>query len=365
MTDVLLTARAALSHYDSVAGVALAPHLASPQLVRALGDGLINETFLVEIPAEKGSVRAVLQRVNRLFGIAVHNDIEAITLHLAQKGMPTPRLLRTATDALAVDLGEGGVWRLLSYVDGHSFSKMTPQLATPAAELVAGFHAAMSDLDHRFHFVRSGAHDFAKHLQYLRAAVDKAREKESDAVPPDFFPLADSILQVAETIPSEVPGPLRICHGDLKVNNLRFGDDGRGICLLDLDTLASLRLGLEMGDALRSWCNPLGEDRTDAYFDLGLLEAVLRGYATAARHFITDEERDYLLTGALRVAVQLAARFAADVVQNSYFRFDPVRFPSRAVHNLVRAKGQLALAQSLVAQRASAEALVQTAFAVR
>ena len=78
---------AALSEYVALEGVPLAPQLASPQLVRPLGDGLINETFLVELAAPAGPVRAVLQRVNPLFGIAVHDDIEAITTHLAHKGI--------------------------------------------------------------------------------------------------------------------------------------------------------------------------------------------------------------------------------------------------------------------------------------
>ena len=360
MSDVTNAARAALSEYVAVEGVPLAPQLASPQLVRPLGDGLINETFLVELAAPAGPVRAVLQRVNPLFGIAVHDDIEAITSHLAHKGLPTPRLLRTRQGALAVDRGNDGVWRLLSYVAGHSFSQMTPQLAMPAGELVARFHSAVADLDHRFHFVRSGAHDFAKHLRNLRAAYEHAAQK--DTPPAAFFPLADAIFALADTIPADVPGPLRICHGDLKINNLRFSDDGRGICLLDLDTLASLRLGLELGDALRSWCSPLGEDRSDAYFDTGLLDAVLRGYAGCAKQFVTVEEREFLVTGTLRIAVQLAARFAADVVNQSYFRFDPTRFASRAAHNLVRAQGQLSLAHSLVAQKSVAESLVCRAF---
>lgn len=360
MSDVTAVALTALAEYEAVSGVPLAPYLSAPQLIFPLGDGLINETFLVELPAPVGSARAVLQRVNPLFGITVHNDIEAITNHLSRKGLPTTQLLRTRHGALAVDLGNGGVWRLLSYVEGHSYSKMTTQLAAPAGELVARFHAAVADLDHRFHFVRSGAHDFAKHLQNLRTAVENAPQKES--VPAAFFPLADAILALAEQIPRDVPGPLRICHGDLKINNLRFGDDGRGVCLLDLDTLASLRLGLELGDALRSYCNPLGEDRTDAYFDVGILEGVLRGYASVARSFITDEERDFLITGALRVSVQLAARFAADVVNQSYFRFDPTRFASRADHNLVRAQGQLALSQSLLSQKSVAESLVRQSF---
>ena len=108
--------------------------------------------------------------------------------------------------------------------------------------------------------MRTGAHDFARHLQNLRNAVSKAEQHGPDQTPPGFLALSDSIYQIAANVPSEVPGPSRICHGDLKINNLRFDDAGQGLCLLDLDTLANLKLGLELGDALRSWCNPLGED---------------------------------------------------------------------------------------------------------
>lgn len=362
MTDLLVFARAALQHYDELEGVALAPFLDHPALLQPLGDGLINDTFLVEIPLAQGSYRAVLQRVNPLFGFAVHEDIEAITRHLQRRGFVTPILLRTRDGQLAVQTQDAGVWRVLRYIPGQSFAKMTPALASPAASLVARFHAAVSDLDHRFHFVRSGAHDFAKHIANLRTAAQQAEREHT--IPEGFQSLTASIVSLAEQIPIEVPGPTRICHGDLKINNLRFDDHGQGLCLLDLDTLASLKLGHELGDALRSWCNPLGEDRTDSYFDLGLLEAIVNGYASGAKSFITVEEREFLITAALRVTVQLAARFAADIVNQSYFRYDPSRFPSRAAHNQVRAMGQLSLAQSIAAQRRQAESLVTSAFAV-
>lgn len=361
MTELLSHARAALRHYRELEGIALSSFWDHPTLIVPLGDGLINDTFLVEVPHGQDSYRAVLQRVNPLFGIAVHQDIEAITRHLQHRGLVTPILLRTSDDQLAADLGEAGVWRVLRYIPGQTFAKMTPQLAAPAASLVAHFHKAVSDLDHRFHFVRSGAHDFAKHIHNLHAAVAKAHEQSS--IPEGFLSLADSIFLLAAQIPSEVPGPQRICHGDLKINNLRFDDHGQGLCLLDLDTLASLKLGHELGDALRSWCNPFGEDRTDAYFDLGLLHAVMDGYAGVAKSFITVEEREFLITAALRITVQLAARFAADIVNQSYFRYDPSRFPSRAAHNQVRAQGQLSVAQSIVTQRRQAESIVTSAFA--
>lgn len=337
-------------------------------LIQPLGDGLINDTFLVEAA---GGFRAVLQRVNPIFAPRVHEDIEAITRHLANKGLVTPRLLRTAAGGLFVELGEAegrprGVWRLMTFVPGHCFAGMTLERAAPAGELVGRFHAALLDLEHSFRFSRPGAHDLQRHLGVLRAALDKAQTPEGEAAlgaeRAQFLSLAQEILLRAEELPVGVPGPLRLCHGDLKLNNLRFDDQGRGVCLLDLDTLAQLPLGLELGDALRSWCNPRGEEDADARFELPLLEAALAGYAVHARGFLLPEERGFLITGIERVALQLAARFGADAVNQSYFRWSPQRFKSRAAHNVVRARSQLQVAATLGAQRERARGVVERIF---
>lgn len=342
--------RAVLAEYGSADGVDLRAASVEP-----LGDGLINETFLVQA----GAWRGVLQRVNPLFGVLVHEDIEAITRHLKDQGQPTPRLYRTTADRLWVELGEAGVWRLLTFVPGRCFSVMTPELAEPAGELVGRFHAALLDLHHTFRFTRQGAHDLSRHLGVLREAAGRS---EAAGLDPEilntFKNLADEILQRTARLPAEVPGPLRLCHGDLKINNLRFDEAGRGVCLLDLDTLARLPLGLELGDALRSWCNPRGEDDPASSFDLDLFERALTGYAVHARAFLTPLERGFLVRGVERVALQLAARFGADVVNQSYFRWNPRKFSSRAEHNLVRARSQLGVAVSLGQQRDRAESLV-------
>jgi hypothetical protein len=43
----------------------------------------------------------------------------------------------------------------------------------------------------------------------------------------------------------------------------------------------------------------------------------------------------------MTIMIELAARFCADALNESYFAWDPVRFPSRSEHNRVRAEGQL------------------------
>jgi hypothetical protein len=338
-----------------------------------LGDGLINETYLVEpLPGAAPPFfrsRAVLQRVSPIFGRAVHADIEAVTAHLAARGLCTPRLYRTRDGELSVALADGGVYRLMSFIPGRTYAVMTPVLARPAGALVGRFHAALADLKHDFHFVRRGAHDLIGHLERLRQAVATAQRPDfappEASVPPAFFGLAETLLGHAATLPvGPVPDslPLRLCHGDLKLNNLRFDDRDEGLCLLDLDTLAYLPLCFELGDALRSWCNPRGEDSPDAAFDLGLFEEALVGYAGPMRPLLLPAERGSLVYGVLRITLQLAVRFAVDVVQQSYFRWDRRRFASRAAHNLQRATGQLRLFESLLAIRPRAEAILSHVF---
>ena len=344
----------ALAAYELPAIVSISP----------LVGGLINETWLVET----ADGRAVLQRVNPIFGRAVHDDIEAITAHLAARGMVTPRLYRTRDGALCVE-NEAGVFRLLTFIAGQTPKVMTAELARPAGLLVGRFHAALSDLPHRFHFVRKGAHDLASHLDKLRQAVADARRADfvpaEAPLPPEFLPLAEALLAHGETVPLTVELPLRLCHGDLKANNLRFDDHGNGLCLLDLDTLAHLPLAFELGDAFRSWCNPRGEDAGSASFDLAIFEQALSGYAEPAAAFLQPSEAQSILPGVQRIAFQLAVRFAVDVVRQNYFRWDASRFADRAAHNLVRAAGQWSLCRCIADARPAAEAIVRRVFSSR
>ncbi len=54
-------------------------------------------------------------------------------------------------------------------------------------------------------------------------------------------------------------------------------------------------------------------------------------------------ERESLALGLERIALELAARFATDALEERYFAWDPARFASRGEHDLLRARGQLSL----------------------
>ncbi|WP_044986689.1 phosphotransferase enzyme family protein [Sorangium cellulosum] len=302
-------------------------------------EGLINGTWLAGL-AGGGPPRFVVQRVSPIFAPEVHDDIEAVTAHLSRRGLATPRLLRAEDGALWARDGAGAVWRVMDFVPGRTHHRVgSPALARAAGALVARFHRAVDDLEHAYRHVRAGAHDTALHMERLDGAATGGEGRR----------LADAILDAWRTWQGRLDLPLRHCHGDLKISNLRFSEAGEGICLLDLDTLALQPIDVELGDAWRSWCNPVGEDATDARFDLEVFAAAAAGYREV-RPF-GGEEREALADAAERIALELAARFCRDAFEDRYFGWDPARFPTRVAHNLQRAAGQLALARSARRQR--------------
>jgi Ser/Thr protein kinase RdoA (MazF antagonist) len=327
---------------------------------RRWGNGLINDSFLVE--AGNGE-RFVLQRLKPgLFPAVVHEDIAAVTEHLASHGVPTCRLVRTATGALWVELGPDQVWRLLTFVDGVSIdTTRDPRLLHSAGRLLASFHRALADLDHAFRPQQHPFHDTPYLLGLLRVCL------ESEAAHPRFAQLAalaSEILAETEVVPALPATPDRVVHGDLKLNNIRFapGHALEAAALIDLDTVRRGGLPAELGDAFRSWCNPAGEDGARAGFDVKLFRAAVGGWAEGARGFATAAEQEAIPDAVRTIALELASRFCRDAFEECYFGWDRSRFASASEHNELRARAQLAVARSVGEQIDDAREVVHRAF---
>ncbi len=323
-----------LHHWSELAGLPWRP----------LSGGLINNTWVVGVPPV-----AVVQELNPIFSPRVNEDIEAVTAHVASRGMCTPRLLTTVGGELC-----SGRWRALSFVPGQTFDKLSePRVAAAAGALVARWHRATSDLEHDFAFSRPLAHHTPHHMTVLESALDEHRTHRLRG---DVAGLAEGILGGWRSWQGDLDEPTRVAHGDLKVSNLRFDEEGGGVCLLDLDTMGQLPLSVELGDAWRSWCNPAAEDVLDAQFSLPLFEASARAYLDV--HPLSAEQRERLPAGIERICLELAARFAADALNETYFGWSAEVAPTRGEHNLLRARGQLSLARSVRRERASIDSLI-------
>jgi Ser/Thr protein kinase RdoA (MazF antagonist) len=324
--------------------------------VCAIEAGLINRTFFVRAP----DAPLVLQWVNPMFGPEVNDDIEAVTAHLAARGMATPRLVRTSGGALTVADRARGHWRLMTFVEGVTHHKVTsPALCESAGLLVGRFHRAVQDLTHEFKHRRPHVHDTARHLAHLADVLAHRTDHRHHAA---VAPVAREILSRAADLPVLTGLPRRVVHGDLKISNLLFSPAGEALALIDLDTLAEMSVVLELGDAWRSWCNPSREDDPGAHLDLDLFAAALRGYAEGAQGLLMSAEVSALPRAVEVIALELSARFCADALDESYFGWDHARFSSASEHNLLRARGQLALARSAAAAKADLARIVAASF---
>jgi Ser/Thr protein kinase RdoA (MazF antagonist) len=322
--------------------------------ISAFGNGLINQTYRVQSGPQESYV---LQCVNAIFPPEVNRDIDLVTRRLTAEGLLTPSIVPTRQGALWVEL-EQDVWRLLTYIEGTSHEALSgAKQAREAGALLARFHRAVADIEHRFANLRLGIHDTAKHLRFLEETLTKKTEHPRYG---DIKKLGREILDVAASLQKLPPLPDRVVHGDPKINNIIFesGTDS-ALCLIDLDTIARMPLPLEFGDAFRSWCNASGEDGREGEFSAELFAPAVEGYADVARGWVTAREWSAIVPATEIILVELAARFCADALNESYFAWDPGNFVSRSEHNIVRATNQLNVARSLARQRKKLEKIVE------
>ena len=310
------------------------------------GEGRINETFLVTAFSKdgEGSVdnEYILQKLHPIFTPAVLEDIEVITSRLEKAEIVTPKLIRTMSGDMSVK-SERETWRMLTYIQGKTFEYgIDNQMAESASALIGRFHNALTGLDYMFLHKIPNFHDTQSIMERLKRVTllfqnaDKYKTLSS---------LAEEILIQYEKIKDSIKGlPERIIHGDLKLNNVRFDEKGQNaIAIVDLDTLGTGKIVIDIGDAIRSWCHNLKEiDGEDDLFDLGMFRSIMSGYLSTAL-FITREEIESIPAGVVMMMLELSARYITDAYEESYFRLDDERYPNLFEQNKTKAFAQMRL----------------------
>jgi hypothetical protein len=115
-----------------------------------------------------------------------------------------------------------------------------------------------------------------------------------------------------------------VIHGDTKLDNFLFSTNtGRVKALIDMDTIMPHTWLSDWGDMVRSLVNISGEredDQEKIQIDMGVYEALVRGFSSATRHI--DEHEIELMADAPQImALELGVRFLADYLRgDSYFK---------------------------------------------
>ena len=151
----------------------------------------------------------------------------------------------------------------------------------------------------------------------------------------------------------------RPIHGDPKINNVMIDEaSGQAVGLIDLDTVKPGLIHYDIGDCLRSCCNPVGEETLSlekVCFDIDLCQAILSGYLAVAEGFLSDWDLHYLPDCIRLIPLELGLRFLTDHLNgNVYFHCD------REDHNLHRATVQFKLTESVEQQMPELRQLIDS-----
>ncbi len=334
--------------------------------VREFGSGLVNATFLVALDSEKEK-RFILQRINtaifprpeRIMGnlgvIAGHvqGRLKAAPPEAGRRWeVPRPLLTEEGGDHWIGP--DGSFWRAISFIEGaQTFD--TIQDAAHAGEVghaLGTFQNLLSDLPTgKLAATLEGFHVTPRYLAHFDEVMAKNRPRKSPEMDYALKFVAGRREGAGLLEEARDAGKLRLrpIHGDPKVNNVMMDRaTGRAVAMIDLDTAGPGLVHYDIGDCLRSGCNPLGEetDRWEAVrFETELCRAVLSGYLPAAGAFLTEEDDEYLCDAVRLIAFELGLRFLTDYLEGDvYFK---VKEPE---HNLLRALVQFKLTESIESQ---------------
>ena len=155
--------------------------------------------------------------------------------------------------------------------------------------------------------------------------------------------------------------PLRVIHGDPKIDNILFHvTDGHALALIDLDTVQPGLIQHDLGDCLRSCCNRGGESAElgAVRFDLGICEQIVSAYAAETRGFLTAADLAVLYDSIRLMPFELGLRFLNDHLEGDrYFRV------THRGQNLHKAGIQFALLADIEAREQAIRAVIAQGFA--
>ena len=326
------------------------------------GNGHINDTLCVTVTAAQGQRRFILQRVNRYVfqkPEEVIRNIEQVTEYLrgviaAEGGDPqreTLTLVRTKDGKSFTYDEEGELWRMYLFIEdtisrdlpdttelfalsGEAFGRFQRQMGGfPAASLVESIPDFHNTPARYAQLMDAVARNAAGRLGEVEEelAFCRAREKDTHA-------LLDALAA------GEIP--LRVTHNDTKLNNVLLdAKTGRGVCVIDLDTVMPGLAAYDFGDSIRFGANTAEEDERDlskVQFSLPMYEAFTRGFLSEAGRVMSRREIELLPMGAKLMTLECGMRFLADHLNgDKYFRIH------RPGHNLDRARTQFALVRHM------------------
>ena len=335
------------------------------------GNGHINDTL--KVTNSKGEIKYILQRINHHIFTNVdmlQNNIFTVTSHIRKKlvargEQDVDRKVLTfipAKDGKLYHFDGDSYWRVCLFIPrSKSFEEVTPQLSYEAGKAFGDFQTMLSDLPaDALGETIPNFHNMEFRLKQFRDAVEANAagrlEEVKDLVGEIEKRAKDMCIQ--EELYREGKLKKRTNHCDTKVNNIMFDEEGKVLCVIDLDTVMPGFVLSDIGDFIRTGANTGAEDDENldnVEVNLEIFEAYTRGYMETAKAFLTPQEIKLLPYGGRLLTYMQTVRFLTDYINgDTYYKIHSPK------HNLIRTKAQFKLLLSLEAHAPEMDGFMQT-----
>lgn len=327
------------------------------------GNGHINDTYCLNFELEnKGKKRYILQRMNHeIFKkpIELMDNIVGVTSWLRKKivengGDPqreTLQLVLTDQGTFYYVAEDQSYWRAYNFIEGASSYDQVknPNDFYESAVSFGNFQRLLADYPaDQLHETIVDFHNtvdrFAKFKHAVKEDVcGRAKDVQEEI---NFVLNREAFTHVLMDLLEKKELPLRVTHNDTKLNNIMIDDKtGKGICVIDLDTVMPGFAVNDFGDSIRFGASTGAEDEIDLSkisCDLSLFELYTKGFLEGCDGKLTDKELEMLPVGAKMMTFECGMRFLTDHLQgDTYFKIH------RDNHNLDRCRTQFKLVKDM------------------
>ncbi len=321
---------------------------------KPFGNGLINHTWLVEYRDEL----FIFQKINDTVFTSpalIAENLHQLKLYFA---VAFPAYLfvspiPTLQNEEMVFLQGEGYYRMFRFVKGSvTFDTVdNPAIAFEGARQFGKFTRLLSSFNNR-RLMNSlpDFHNLSLRYKQFEMALEQGNKDRIEACQQaiHFIKEQKEIVIAYNKIKLNKHFKKRVTHHDTKISNVLFDKNGKGLCVIDLDTVMSGYFISDVGDMIRTYLSPVSEEEHDLskievreeYF-----QAIVDGYLSEMKDELSDDEKNsFVYAGKFMIYMQ-AIRFLTDHINNDIYygaKYDG--------HNLMRCNNQLELLKQLLAK---------------
>ncbi len=323
--------------------------------VEPLGNGHINDTYLIRF--DKGGIvqQYVLQRLNHhIFKQpqALMLNIRKVSDYLVKQDYPYQVVgpVPTITGDLLLEDEAGNYWRVFPFVPNSYTPEalVSADIAFQAARAYGAFARALREFPAST-LVETipGFHDTDRRWEVLEAVIKENPAGRVHLAQTEIGVIQESrsVFEAVSDLKKSGALPLRVTHNDTKAGNILFDKkNNKALAVIDLDTVMPGTILSDFGDMVRTFAPDKPEDDPEAVrIQPEIVAALQEGFLSETADWLLASERQHLMLGAAWMAGEQALRFLTDwLAGDVYYKTHD------SEHNLVRTKNQLSLFRSII-----------------